>query len=1515
MTGSPLIQANLPWYLSRPVLQSAPAAWVLVFGAAWLCQTWSDYHRNRNRGDYAPLADSVEDSHNIDPARSGRNPQSDGGFGDCEQHQQQAQLQPQPGNEGYGMQVEDSGITQVVPTLREAACGVLQAAAMATFGTLVRSDYVPCAVWLPWEWAIWLLMSVAALLNVFIRCHQRLDPHSRPTHLHISLGLILGGYLVLVLNLALFDAFDSTTLDLKRFQAPGSLLGILALHWLAHTSTYLDNPNVPHFHSTSLFEWLTIRWVWHMLARCLAADRLELSDCRDVPPTEEPKVLYARFMHSWHKNKSLARGLLATFSWALPLVLVLATFLLVSWFIPAFAMNHFLQHLERRESQSVTTLEPLSIGYAWCMLLLFGALLRVFSEAHCYWWSRMLDYRATTVLHMVIARALTDSAKPPSNAVSIAVSDARKLGEAFNRCSASAMLPFRAVGALLYLGTLLGWEPVVGVVGVVCAVVPVNIWIAARMKALQRESSKATDQRLSLSAQVIQAIRLIKTQVWEDHYSSTIQSTRNKELSLLARSMIWQAFMTVLATFTPLFVTIVAFGTYAFLNSTDGSGTLPPSTAFTVIQACYMLDFPMRILPDLYGKVILAGVISWNRVQEFLTAAYSSPAANVSMGVEAVATAHRQVSAPGRVVLEGVKVQVSDQFALHVPGRLEFPKGKLTLVAGPIASGKTMLLLTLLGELLPVDGIVHFPPPSTTSYIEQTPFLLNTTLRDNVTFGLAYDPVRFAEIMHRCALTQDLAALPNGDLTILGDRGVTLSGGTRQRVALARALYPQHATTVIADDVLSAVDAVTAAHLYKQALVPAARVEGKTVVLVSHGIGLAAAEADMVVLLKEGKVVAAGEPKQVLGSKAQWASPPEAVEVVQVSDQTPAVIGERQAGERHEEERSHGAVKRAHYSRYACAFGPVLICLIVLGLVAVQSLQLLADVYLKDWSAGKHVQSASDAIYFLGIVAAFKFGSSLVYGLVMILCTLGSYAASRKLHEDMIAHLLAFPLQWFTTNPTARVTNRLAKDLGLIDSAIVTDIKEFFVWSLINGFAVVAIAIASPITLAFCAPLLAVYAWLGYVYVRASRDVRRIGNVAYSPVVQHLDELEAGGPCMRAFGQVGHFLDLMLGSIREYLRPNIWNIGVNRWFAVIGDSVTSMLAFCVFVGFLVLVARNTGDLDGMRAVERISPWAALALNYLLIMIDGVRVAVAYYAYVEVEMSSVERVGEYLALPTESGVGLTSVTEYPTAGPLVVRDLSVAYSKIEGEGESGDWNWVLRNVSMTVPAGSRVAIVGRTGSGKTSFFGALQRLVPHVQGDITLGGVPTSTLNLRYLRAQLGCVNQDNFLFSGTLRSNLDPTGALQDAEMHELLREFSLQLPFGLDHELTSATAVSKGQAQLIGLLRSLLAAKVKKTRLFLCDEPTSAIDHETDAQFWNVFRHFQAVNQCAGAPVTVLMIAHRIRTLVDMDCDAVAVLDAGQIVEFGHPQDLLSRTGGRFSQLTRESGAEVEELLKQHYL
>ncbi|KAI9216145.1 P-loop containing nucleoside triphosphate hydrolase protein, partial [Blastocladiella britannica] len=843
-------------------------------------------------------------------------------------------------------------------------------------------------------------------------------------------------------------------------------------------------------------------------------------------------------------------------------------------------------------------------------------------------------------------------------------------------------------------------------------------------------------------------------------------------------------------------------------------------------------------------------------------------------------------------------------------------------------------------EFAPSAGTIRFPPSGTTAFVEQTVFVLNASIRANIQFGEPLDLSRLDRVLRATALDIDLAQFPEGDRTLVGDRGVTLSGGQRQRLALARCLYSR-ASTIFADDVLSAVDTVTAAHLYHQALVPAARDEGRTVILVSHAVGLAASRAAFAVVLDAGTVVASGSPRDILsaevaahlGTSGHADVDTATVLACRPPKESKDATATTTTAEREEEARAVGAVHGKHYARYLAAFGPITAVAVLLLLIAQQVLQLLGDMELKDWSsletAANIKSKGNSTARILALVAAYKLGSAAAHGAAMVLLIAGGARASRLLHGAMVAHLLKLPLQFFADTPVARTMNRLAKDFGTIDSALVLDVKEIVWWALINASAVVAVAIASPPALVLCVPGLMVYAVIGRVYLRSSRDLRRMTNTAYAPVIQAVTEIESGAACIRAFGKQDHFLAGLMATLRTSGLPAYTSAGANRWFGTVGDLAMAVMSWLLFVGFTVTVGRATGSAvqPGPVPVEaRASPWITLALNYLFVLVEAIRIMIAWYSVVEVEMSSVERVGECFDVPAEPQYGERLVAAWPSAGPLVVQHLSVAYTRAtaldpssnDGEEEEKEWQYVLHDVSFTVPAGRRVAVLGRTGSGKSSLFAALQRMVPHATGAVTLGGVDADAVHVQYLRAQFGCVNQDAVVFDGTLRANLDPVdhsldAGSADADLNALLREFPAQLPMSLD-DTVSATALSKGQAQLIGLLRSLLASRARAARVFLCDEPTSSTDHGTDAQFWRVFREFQLNNDEA---TTLLMIAHRVRTLVDLDCDLVLVMDAGRLVEVGHPRDLLrveESAGGFFAQLVRQAGSADETLVREHY-
>ncbi|KNE66696.1 hypothetical protein AMAG_11197 [Allomyces macrogynus ATCC 38327] len=1336
---------------------------------------------------------------------------------------------------------------------------------------------------------VWATATLVCCIDNFPRLPATVElPTPRPAA--ITRGLALGGFLLLSLHAAAFQLFEDLDSG-SNCRTDGThvalLVLLLVLHGVARRTSMVDLPEMrERGNVASLWELLTFRWMWPTIRRALTSDRLEIADCADVHWADSPTKIYRRFLETRALGHSLAASMFRTcrgrFLWSS----MLSLFYFCSELLSPAIVNLLLQFLQRRaamaETDGVLNDRPsLGFGYLLCAALFSASVLRMELECHATYQGRRAGWRVMTLIGMVVPTTLLASTQPATqvaNAVNLIAADTRRIGQIIGTAPMQALLVVRVLLALAFLVAVMGWLPVLAGCTVLLATVPCNLWLAAQIKKTQKDAVKATDQRLAVVAQVLEAIRLVKVQVWESLMQGKIDALRVHELALIVRSMVWTSTLAVLASNTPAAVTIVAFFVRAWQTS------LPPMTpadVFTALYLFYMLDWPMRFIPEMYGRVFVTGRIAWNRIRDFVE---ESMAASAKLAPEQVVTETEEFGLGEAVLVR------SPIFKLSVSTM--FPRGQLSVILGPMGAGKTSLLMGLLGELPIESGRLHRPAGWSAALVEQTVFILNASFRDNVTFGCPYDSARFARVMADCALTQDLATLADGDLTLIGDRGVNLSGGQRQRLALARALYAD-TDIILADDVLSAVDAVTASHLYHRALVPAAHKYGKTVVLVSHAVSLALSSADHVVVLDAGVSTYAGPAaalaaEQVRQWDAQWH------ETANAEPEPP--VTRNDGPMRAEEFRSTGAVQWALYLRYLRAFGMPLAVGALAAVTAYQWLAVRADLYLKDWAAGASVTA-------LVFFAVLRGTGVLVQATQLVVQYLGSYRASHRLHHELIAHVLALPIWWFDANPQGRILTRFSKDFADLDSSLVTDFVAFAREVMASVAAISAILIAAPVVLVLAFPAFLGLAWVGKCYLRTARDTRRMASTAFAPVVQATQEFQMGGACIRAFDCTNVFTAQLTHTMTQSLIPMINNLAANRWFYVYCDTASALFLFTLALGFLVLPVVQSGP--PMDAA-----WAGFALNYALLLLDSIRFSVQFYGTVEIEMNCVERIGEYLALPTEEDPERRDVGEvpgWPTAGPLVVENLSAGYKR-RGDEESGDVEWVLKSVSMTVPAGARVAIMGRTGSGKSSLVGALMRMLPYQSGKIELDGVPVTELSLQYLRLQWGFVNQENYLLKGTLRDNLDPTGTRADADLHALLDPFRAQMPFGLDHPLDSLTDLSKGQAQLIGLLRSLVAAHAKACAHVPLRRATSAADAYTDRQFWSVFR------ETTGQDTTVLMIAHRVRSLVDLGCDLAIVMDSGRVVEMGHPNVLLQDADGWLTRLVREAGGTDAKEVCGHY-
>ncbi|KAE8269197.1 hypothetical protein A4X09_0g3134 [Tilletia walkeri] len=467
--------------------------------------------------------------------------------------------------------------------------------------------------------------------------------------------------------------------------------------------------------------------------------------------------------------------------------------------------------------------------------------------------------------------------------------------DVFRVSEIAAYLHFVAVSApvliilsLYMLWRVLGWSGLAGMT-VLVASIPIQTLSAKLFLRVQEKLLVATDKRLSLFSEVLSAMKTVKFFAWEKSFEERMEATRAHELKMLRnRYLAWLAqFLTFFA--TPMLVATVTFTVHTRVLHQP----LPAETAFTALALFGIMRQPLDQLPDMVVNV-LSALTSVRRIDKFLreeeTPKYEQllgaqhdrmPGDPVIGFQDAIFTfAESEVpSASGNgVASSSTGSAEAESFSLR-DLNLTFPVGELSLIGGPVGSGKTMMLLSLLGETRQVSGRIFMPCPvaraivpkdpttglqEAVAYCSQNPWLLSSTIRENILFGQEMDEQRYRDVLFACALETDMLILEYGDATECGEAGVTLSGGQKARVALARALYSP-ARYLLIDDALSALDAHSAKHIYTHCL-KGKLMQGRTVVLVTHAISLCMPGAAFAVALQDGKVAAAGRPADVLAT-------------------------------------------------------------------------------------------------------------------------------------------------------------------------------------------------------------------------------------------------------------------------------------------------------------------------------------------------------------------------------------------------------------------------------------------------------------------------------------------------------------------------------------------------------------------------------------------------------------------------------------------------------------------------
>ncbi|GAB1214384.1 hypothetical protein ATERTT37_003546 [Aspergillus terreus] len=560
-----------------------------------------------------------------------------------------------------------------------------------------------------------------------------------------------------------------------------------------------------------------------------------------------------------------------------------------------------------------------------------------------------------------------------------------------------------------------------------------------------------------------------------------------------------------------------------------------------------------------------------------------------------------------------------------------------------------------------------------------------------------------------------------------------------------------------------------------------------------------------------------------------------------------------------------------------------------------------------------------DLIFYLSIYIVLSLAACILGSLRYLAISLASLQSSRQMFEDLLGRVLHAPLHWLDTVPLGRVLNRFTSDVYVLDWRLGYDMGHFLYKFLELAGILVAGVLVSPVILIFGLVLIALCYHIARLFLAGVREVKRLESISKSPVMEQFGTSLAGLMTIRAFNKIDVYIRQMYARIDRHAQTAWYLWLFNRWLALRMSIVGALFS----TGTAALVVYSPGM---SAALAGFAVTFALQYNYAVSM--GLR----FYADLEMDMTATERVLEYSNIEIEDQDGYEPPAAWPLRGRVEVEDLVVGYAP--------DLPPVLNGLSFTLEHNQRVGVVGRTGAGKSSLTLALFRFLEARAGRIVVDGLDVSKMNLQALRSRLAIIPQDPVLFSGTVRSNLDPFHEYTDLELYNALErvhllsfEDTLTLGSQSSHEplsgsdtLASSASSTAGPAKLPGFFSSLSSpisegglnlsqgqrqllclarAIVTHPKIMILDEATSAVDMETDALIQRSIRAEFGRNASS-----LLVIAHRLSTIADFD--RILVMDAGRAVEFGTPQDLMRIPGGVFRNLVENSGEKsvVEEMI-----
>ncbi|KAG6119070.1 hypothetical protein E4U13_007997 [Claviceps humidiphila] len=1098
-------------------------------------------------------------------------------------------------------------------------------------------------------------------------------------------------------------------------------------------------------------------------------------------------------------------------------------------------------------------------------------------------WYEHMTYRVITMfrgslIHIIYGKTLRLDARAvlDAEAITLISADIDRISLGMQTMHDSYASVIELSLSLWLLSNLLGIAVVPPTIFIALCLA-VGIPIATAAGNAQVPWLEAIEKRLAVTSKTLGNMKAIRMTGLTDAIHKFISSLRTQEIQASRLFRLLSVLQTGAANCTFTFAPVLGLGAFAILAKSNDTETLTEGVAFAVLSLFQLQDRPVMSL--LHGFEDFHTISSaFYRVQTYvlsteredhrkipaLTPINNGNSRDTRQKLVSISATDRAEENPLAAEIQSFRptssvIRLTDAAGGYSSGvmivknlNLDITRGKITMIVGPVGSGKSTFLKLLLGELPQVLGTIT-TQQSTCAFASQSPWISWGTVRSNILGMSPWNDKWYKSVVDACSLGVDFLDLPDGDQTRTGPRGSRLSGGQQMRVSLARALYSRKSLLVL-DDILTGLDRATEASILENVFGCGGIIKTiqSTAILATNTAGHLRFADHIIILNQDGVVSEQGTFDQVSTSGGYLQHLSNLSSSTTSRHEAPELSGDvyRELGLENEVEEQVSGRQTSDlqiYSYYIRVAGKLNFCVYVLICAAYTFGLSFPSIWLQWWTDYNTNHPNGSIEYWLSVY--FGLAALAIFGCMTSDCATTTFLTSTNIGST---------------------TNRFGQDLQLIDS----DLPQSLDKTILNFLGVLVSAVLVFTGSAYVAVCLPVCIALVFIvqkfYLRTSRQLRLLDIEAKAPLFSHLIETLNGLITVRAYGWSAEYVERSYDVLDASQKPYYLLWCIQRWLNLVLDLLAGGIAV-ILVAFATMMRSGTTGLLGVALFNVINFGGAL------------QTFITEWTQLETALGAISRMKaftESTQLESSCPNADSLPNDWPSTGHVVFENMAASYEK------SG--NSVLNGIDLNIRSGEKIALCGRTGSGKSSLLLTILGMLELEAGSITIDGHNISRIPREELRKRLNTLPQEPFFLQGSVRENADPLQLSTDERIIKNLITVRLweilESRGGLDAPL-SEDELSHGQRQLFCLARAI----TRPGNIVIVDEATSSVDSETDELMQRVIQE-----ELKGR--TLIAVAHKLHTVVDYD--RIVLIDKGKIVECGNPRVLLQNSTSAFYKL-----------------